>query len=61
MTYIYIYTHRSLGSMVTVTQKFTVRVASILGRLLQDKFQPIQLLEANSIGADGEYEAGFSH
>ena len=49
--------------MVTVTQKFTVRVAStrILGRLLQDKFQPIQLLEANSIGADGEYEAGFSH
>lgn len=50
-----------IGSMVTVTQKFTVRVASILGRLLQDKFQPIQLLEANSIGADGEYEAGFSH
>ena len=51
--------YRSLRSMVTVTQKFTVRVASILARLSQDKFQPIQLLDANSIGADGEYEADF--
>eukprot|EP00434_Breviolum_minutum_P027484 symbB.v1.2.024301.t1/scaffold2289.1/size83295/9 len=29
-------------------------------REFKDKFQPIQLLEANSIGADGEYEVGFA-